>query len=84
MAAAAKPIYAAQAGTDCSIASLLINCPTRRCPLCSQKRTLAECVLMSALCQKQIHTDVDLKGARSRESWPVMEKAITGANNRSD
>jgi len=29
MAAAAKPIYAAQAGTDCSIASLLINCPTR-------------------------------------------------------
>jgi len=28
-AAAAKPIYAAQAGTDCSIASLLINCPTR-------------------------------------------------------
>src|SRR6516225_2841064 len=29
MAAAAKPIYAAQAGTDCSIASLLVNCPTR-------------------------------------------------------
>jgi len=29
MAAAAKRIYAAQAGTDYSIASLLINCPTR-------------------------------------------------------
>ena len=30
MAAAAKPIYAAQAGTDYSIASLLINCPIER------------------------------------------------------
>src|SRR5215471_3165613 len=56
MAAAAKPIYAAQAGTDCSIASLLINCPTRdvrftpnsghwnsvvECPLCAKSRHYA-------------------------------------------
>jgi hypothetical protein len=52
-AAAAKPIYAAQAGTDYSIASLLINCRTRDvrftpesghcrpivgCPLCAKSR----------------------------------------------
>jgi hypothetical protein len=30
MAAAARPIYVAQAGTDCSIASLLISCPIER------------------------------------------------------
>src|SRR5262249_44778350 len=47
MAAAAKPIYAAQAGTDCSIASLLINCPIER------DRTWFSAVVMSALCQRR-------------------------------
>src|SRR6516164_7412478 len=35
MAVAAKPIYAAQAGTDCSIALLLID-SYPRCPLCAK------------------------------------------------
>ena len=52
MAGAAKPIYAAQAGTDCSIASLLINCPTRDVRF-TPKADIVQHLAMSALCQKR-------------------------------
>jgi len=53
MAAAAKPIYAAQAGTDYSIASLLINCPTRDVRFTPKSGHCIAPQRMSALCQKQ-------------------------------